>query len=200
MLEQKQGMMKYQSGRNTTVSYKGYSYTRAQDYKEKHKLDSKPISDSAFGAHLSFCQRFLYSLGPRACTIKMWSFNQDFIITTRHRVAALTLFWSRSQLSVEIYCWIYHSVAALTLFWRRSQLSVEIYCWIYHSVAALTLFWRHSRPSVEIYCWIYHSVAALTLFWRRSQLSVEIYCWIYHSVAALTLFWRHSRPSVEIYC
>ena len=28
--------------------------TRAQDYKEKHKLDSKQISDSAFGAHLSF--------------------------------------------------------------------------------------------------------------------------------------------------
>ena len=31
--------------------------TRAQDYKEKHKLDSKQISDSAFGAHLSFCQK-----------------------------------------------------------------------------------------------------------------------------------------------
>ena len=29
----------------------------AQDYKEKHKLDSKQISDSAFGAHLSFCQK-----------------------------------------------------------------------------------------------------------------------------------------------
>ena len=28
-----------------------------QDYKEKHKLDSKQISDSAFGAHLSFCQK-----------------------------------------------------------------------------------------------------------------------------------------------
>ena len=25
--------------------------------KEKHKLDSKQISDSAFGAHLSFCQK-----------------------------------------------------------------------------------------------------------------------------------------------
>ena len=31
--------------------------TRAQDYKEKHKLDSNQISDSAFGAHLSFCQK-----------------------------------------------------------------------------------------------------------------------------------------------
>ena len=31
--------------------------TRAQDYKEKHKLDSKQIWDSAFGAHLSFCQK-----------------------------------------------------------------------------------------------------------------------------------------------
>ena len=30
---------------------------RARDYKEKHKLDSKLISDSAFGAHLSFCQK-----------------------------------------------------------------------------------------------------------------------------------------------
>ena len=29
----------------------------AQDYKEKHKLDSKQISDSPFGAHLSFCQK-----------------------------------------------------------------------------------------------------------------------------------------------
>ena len=29
---------------------------RAQDYKEKDKFDSKQISDSAFGAHLSFCQ------------------------------------------------------------------------------------------------------------------------------------------------
>ena len=25
--------------------------------KEKHKLNSKQISDSAFGAHLSFCQK-----------------------------------------------------------------------------------------------------------------------------------------------
>ena len=32
--------------------------SRAQDYKEKHKLDSKQISDSAFGAHLSFCQKY----------------------------------------------------------------------------------------------------------------------------------------------
>ena len=32
-------------------------YTWAQDYKEKHKLDSKQIWDSAFGAHLSFCQK-----------------------------------------------------------------------------------------------------------------------------------------------
>ena len=31
--------------------------SRAQDYKEKHKLDSKQISDSAFGAHLSFCHK-----------------------------------------------------------------------------------------------------------------------------------------------
>ena len=31
--------------------------SRAQDYKEKAKLDSKQISDSAFGAHLSFCQK-----------------------------------------------------------------------------------------------------------------------------------------------
>ena len=30
---------------------------RAQDYKENHKLDSNQISDSAFGAHLSFCQK-----------------------------------------------------------------------------------------------------------------------------------------------
>ena len=33
------------------------SNIRAQDYKEKHKLDSKQISDSAFGAHLSFCEK-----------------------------------------------------------------------------------------------------------------------------------------------
>ena len=32
-------------------------YIGAQDYKEKHKLDSKQISDSAFGAHLRFCQK-----------------------------------------------------------------------------------------------------------------------------------------------
>ena len=31
--------------------------TKAQDYKEKDKVDSKQISDSAFGAHLSFCQK-----------------------------------------------------------------------------------------------------------------------------------------------
>ena len=31
--------------------------TWAQDYKEKDKLDSKQISDSAFGTHLSFCQK-----------------------------------------------------------------------------------------------------------------------------------------------
>ena len=31
--------------------------TRAQDYKGKHTLDSKLISDSVFGAHLSFCQK-----------------------------------------------------------------------------------------------------------------------------------------------
>ena len=31
--------------------------TRAQDYKEKHKLDSKQISDSVFGTHLSFCKK-----------------------------------------------------------------------------------------------------------------------------------------------
>ena len=28
----------------------------AQDYREKHKLGSKQISDSAFGALLSFCK------------------------------------------------------------------------------------------------------------------------------------------------
>ena len=32
--------------------------TLAQDYKEKHKLNSKQIADSAFGAHLSFCQKW----------------------------------------------------------------------------------------------------------------------------------------------
>ena len=31
--------------------------TRAQDYKENHKLDSNQISDSAFGAQWSFCQK-----------------------------------------------------------------------------------------------------------------------------------------------
>ena len=31
--------------------------TLGPDYKEKDKLDSKQISDSAFGAHLSFCQK-----------------------------------------------------------------------------------------------------------------------------------------------
>ena len=30
--------------------------TRARGYKEKHKLDSKLISDSAFRTHLSFCK------------------------------------------------------------------------------------------------------------------------------------------------
>ena len=30
--------------------------SRAHDYKEKHKLDSKLISDSAFRTHLSFCK------------------------------------------------------------------------------------------------------------------------------------------------
>ena len=29
----------------------------ARDYKEKHKLDSKLISDSAFRTHLSFCKK-----------------------------------------------------------------------------------------------------------------------------------------------
>ena len=29
---------------------------RARGYKEKHKLDSKLISDSAFRTHLSFCK------------------------------------------------------------------------------------------------------------------------------------------------
>ena len=33
------------------------SNTGAQDYKENDKLDSKQISDSAFGAHLSFYQK-----------------------------------------------------------------------------------------------------------------------------------------------
>ena len=32
------------------------------DYKEKHKLDSKLISDSAFRAHLSFCKNCITSL------------------------------------------------------------------------------------------------------------------------------------------
>ena len=31
-----------------------FATTKARDYKDKHKLDSKLISDSAFGAHLSF--------------------------------------------------------------------------------------------------------------------------------------------------
>ena len=37
---------------------RGYQskYNWAQDYKEKHKLDSKLISDSTFDAHLSFCK------------------------------------------------------------------------------------------------------------------------------------------------
>ena len=30
--------------------------TMAHDYKEKHKLDSKLISDSAFRTHLNFCK------------------------------------------------------------------------------------------------------------------------------------------------
>ena len=33
------------------------AYTWAQYYKEKGKVDSKQISDSAFGVHLSFCQK-----------------------------------------------------------------------------------------------------------------------------------------------
>ena len=36
---------------------RSYDHSWSQDYKEKHKLDSKQISDSAFGAHLRFCQK-----------------------------------------------------------------------------------------------------------------------------------------------
>ena len=32
------------------------AHARARGYKEKHKLDSKLISDSAFRTHLSFCK------------------------------------------------------------------------------------------------------------------------------------------------
>ena len=42
--------------RNIGTTYLPFT-TRAKDYKEKDKLDSKQISDSAFGGHLSFCQK-----------------------------------------------------------------------------------------------------------------------------------------------
>ena len=38
------------------IFQKNPSETQTRDYKEKHKLDSKLISDSACGAHLSFSQ------------------------------------------------------------------------------------------------------------------------------------------------
>ena len=48
--------------------------TRAQDYKEKHKFDSKQISDSAFSAHLIF--------GKNRETVKLF----DIKLKTRTQV------------------------------------------------------------------------------------------------------------------